>query len=138
HRTAPRTSSRKTAVISAGMLTESTCFGDLRGWRGDVVDGSDGAGDSLGRTRVDGDATGCVEFDGEVVHRSWRRTLDDLTVAVVDRAVARTLEAALVAIRQVAAVGRAGHSWVGRGPRHGAAQVWAFPVQGHEPFGHAR
>src|SRR5215831_15860296 len=68
HRTAPRTSSRKTAVISAGILTESTCSLDLGGWRGDVVKRGDGTRNGLRWPRIDGDAPLRIELDREVVH----------------------------------------------------------------------
>src|SRR5579864_2188850 len=73
-----------------------------------------------------------------MVHRPRRRTLDDLPVPVVDRAVARALEATFVRIGLVATVGWSRHGWILRRPRYGASQVRALPVQRHEAFGHTR
>src|SRR5690242_2045425 len=113
--TAPRTRSRKTAVISAGTLTRSTGLG-LRRRGCHVVERGDWTRNGLRRAGVDRDATLRVELDRKMVHWPWRWPLNDLTVAVVDRAVTRALEVALIGVGQITTIGWAGHGWILRRP----------------------
>src|SRR5438270_333685 len=128
HRTAPRTSRRKTAVISAGKLSWSTTPRS-GGWRDGIGRIGDRARNGLGRTGLYVDPARPVDLDREAIHRTRRRALNDLAVAVVDRPVARTLEASFVGECLIASIGRAGHRRVLRRPGNGATEVRTFPVQ---------
>src|SRR6266567_4407567 len=135
--TAPSTSNRKTAVISAGRLT----FTDLyrrSGGRHRVGGVGHRARNHLRRAGLDRDPACPIDLYWEAIHRARSRSLDDLAVAVVDRPVAWALEAALVGEGLIAAIGRPGHRRVLRRPWHRAAEMRALPVQGEEPLGHAR
>src|SRR5712691_4224022 len=95
------------------------------------------ARDHLRRTSIDGDLATRVDLDREAVHRPRRRALDDLTVAVIDRPMARALEAPLVGEGLVATVGRPRHGRVLWRPGDRATQVRALPVQREETLRHA-
>src|SRR6266851_3351884 len=100
HSTAPRTRSRKTAVISAGRLVTMQWERQASGRRRNRVFGlCDRARDGDGRAGLDDDLATRVDVEWEAVHGTRGGALNDLPVAVVDRAVAGALEAALVGER---------------------------------------
>src|SRR4051812_43782867 len=137
HRTAPRTNRRKSAVAIGMSVAVSIGAGSaVEGHR--VRGVSFLTADGFRRTGFNGDLARAVDRQGEAVHRPRRRALDDLTVAVVDRAVAGALEPTVVDEGHVAPVRRSGHGRVAIGKRHRAAQMRAFPVQREEALGHPR
>src|SRR4051794_33679639 len=125
--TAPMFTSMQASCLSAGLGGR---------WHG-VGGRRHGATDHLGRTGLDADLAARVDAHRKAVHRPRRRTLNDLAVAVVDRAVARALEPTVIGEGLVAGARWPRHGGVAVGPRHGAPEVRALPVQGEEPFGDA-
>src|SRR5713226_4946145 len=100
HSTAPRTRSRKTAVISAGTLVTMQSEVQASGRRGNRVFGlGDRARNGDGRAGLDDDLATWIDVEWKAVHGARGGALNDLPVAVVDRAVAGALEAALVGKR---------------------------------------
>src|SRR5713226_459571 len=100
HSTAPRTRSRKTAVISAGRLVTMQWEGQASGRRRNRVFGiGDRARNRDGRAGLDNNLATRVDVEWKAVHGTRSGALNNLPVAVVDRAVARALEAPFVGKR---------------------------------------
>src|SRR6266851_2454143 len=100
HSTAPRTSRRKTAVISAGRLVTMQWERQASSGRGNRVFGiGDRARNRDRRAGLDDDLATGVDVEWEAVHGPRGGALNDLPVAVVDRAVAWALEAAFIGKR---------------------------------------